>query len=128
VLTELSILDLANNQMTRLNGEILASLTQLKSLKLNNNALTTIDDAAFTDLKLKLLDLSFNHLSSDNFLWPPSIDIEFLNLTFNEYKIINASVLDNILTDFWGKWIVRLVIGMKLSGWRGGGKVDGRWR
>jgi Leucine-rich repeat (LRR) protein len=124
VLTELSILDLANNQMTRLNGEILASLTQLKSLKLNNNALTTIDDAAFTDLKLKLLDLSFNHLSNDNFLWPPSIDIEFLNLTFNEYKIINASVLDNILTDFWGEWIVRLVIGWKLSGWWGVGEVD----
>lgn len=75
----------------------------MKSLKLNNNSLASIDDAAFTDLKLKLLDLSFNHLSSDNFLWPSSVDIEFLNLTHNEYKIINASVLDNISTDFWGE-------------------------
>lgn len=89
--------------MTQLDGKLFTSMTQLRSLKLNNNNLTSIDDAAFTDLKLELLDLSFNHLSSDNFLWPSSIDIKFLNLTHNEYKIINASVLDNVPTDFWGE-------------------------
>ena len=82
-------------------------MTLLKSLKLNNNSLTSIDDAAFVDLRLKLLDLSFNRLSSDNFLWPSTVNIEFLNLTHNEYKLINASLLDNTVTDFWGEYFIR---------------------
>lgn len=101
--TELRILDLGNNQINRLTDKTFDSVTILESIKLNNNSLMSIDDAVFSGLKLKILDLSINHLSSDNFLWAPSIGIEYLNLTFNEYKLLNASVLENIVTDFWGE-------------------------
>lgn len=101
--TELKILDLGNNEITRLTDKTFASMTLLKSVKLNNNTLMSIDDAVFSDLKLRRLDLSCNQLTSDNFLWSPSIKIEYLNLTYNEYKLINASVLENIIVDFWGE-------------------------
>lgn len=102
-LTKLRILDLGNNQITHLTDKTFTSMTLLKSIKLNNNSLMSIDDAVFSDLKLRRLDLSCNHLSNDNFLWPSSVNIEYLNLTFNEFKLINASVLENTITEFWGK-------------------------
>lgn len=63
----------------------------------------SIDDAVFSGLKLRRLDLSCNLLSSDNFLWPSTVDIKYLNLTHNQYKLINESVLENVVTDFWGE-------------------------
>lgn len=97
----LKYLDLSNNQLTSLPDRLFNMTTSLVSIKLNNNSLESIDDAVFSDLKLKLLDLSCNWLSNDNFLWT-SVDIEYLNLTWNEYKRVNISVLDNIVTDLWG--------------------------
>lgn len=98
-------LDLSNNQITQLPEKTFDSMSLLKSIKLNNNSLGWIDDAVLSNLKLKDLDLSCNHLSSDNFLWT-TVEIEHLNLTFNGYKEINASLLENIMMDFWGKIIV----------------------
>lgn len=77
-------------------------MNRLESIKINNNSLTTIDDEVFLDLKLNHLDLSCNRLSGDNFLWP-AVNIEYLNLTFNDYKDINASVFENVMTDLWGE-------------------------
>lgn len=74
----------------------------LVSIELNNNSLMSIGDSEFSGMKLKLLDLSCNQLSTDNFLWA-AVDIEFLNLTNNEYRELNASLLDNIQTDLWGE-------------------------
>jgi len=75
----------------------------LQSIKLNNNSIEAIGDAVFTELKLHAVDLSCNNLSTDNFLWPAGVSIEYLNLTFNAYSSINASVLENISTDLWGE-------------------------
>lgn len=98
----LLILDLSNNQIKRLPDQIFNATLLLQSIKLNNNSLEQIDDAVFADLKMKLLDLSCNQLSNDNFLWL-SLNIDYLNLTYNNFKEINASVLENTLTDLWGK-------------------------
>lgn len=95
-------LDLSNNQIKLLPDQIFRSTLSLESIKLNNNSLETIDDVVFAELKLKLLDLSCNRLSSDNFLWP-AVNIDYLNLTYNSYGEINASVLENTSTDLWGK-------------------------
>jgi Leucine rich repeat len=80
-------------------------MPMLKSIKLNNNLLQHIGEAVFTELKLQHLDLSGNNLSSDNFLWPESIEIRYLNLTFNAYTSINSSLLTNIETDLYGELI-----------------------
>jgi Leucine rich repeat len=81
----------------------------LKSIKLNNNTLEAIDAGVFADLKLEQLDLSSNRLWNDNFLWPV-IDLEYLNLSFNEYQEINTSVLENVRTDFWGEMLARATL------------------
>jgi Leucine-rich repeat (LRR) protein len=98
----LQYLDLSSNNIIHLPNKTFETMSQLKSIKLNNNSLATIDDGVFSELKLNLLDLSCNQISNDNFLWP-SLDIEYLNLTFNEYKEINSSVLENIETELWGE-------------------------
>lgn len=63
----------------------------------------SIGDLGFSEMRLKLLDLSCNQLSSDNFLWSV-VEIDYLNLTYNAYKKLNVSLLDNTRTDLWGEW------------------------
>lgn len=76
----------------------------LTTVKLNGNLLQSIVDSVFSELKLHHLDLSCNNLSSDNFLWPDTIQIDYLNLTYNAYKRINSSILENIIAvDMYGK-------------------------
>jgi Leucine-rich repeat (LRR) protein len=93
---------LSKNQITHLSDKTFHATNLLKSIIISNNSLEAIDDGVFTGLKLKHLDLSCNRLSSDNFLWP-TLDIEYLNLTYNAYKEMNASVVENIVTDLWGE-------------------------
>lgn len=95
-------IDLSSNQIKHLPDQIFNSTLSLDSIKLNNNSLETIDDAVFAELKVKKLDLSCNRLSSDNFLWS-AVNIDYLNLTYNSYGEINASVLENTMTDLWGE-------------------------
>lgn len=79
------------------------------SIKLNNNLLQSIDNYVFNELKLHYLDLSCNNLSTDNFLWPETVEIVYLNLTFNAYSSFNSTVLENIIvTDLYGKYISNL--------------------
>lgn len=102
----LKFLDLSNNQITHLSDKSFGAMSLLKSIIISNNTLESIDDGVFAELKLNHLDLSCNRLSSDNFLWP-TLDIEYLNLTFNAYKEMNASVLESIMTDLWGEKLFR---------------------
>lgn len=102
-LANLEVLDLSNNQITQLSDKLTDTTPLLKSIKLNDNLLQHIDDAVFTELELQHLDLSCNNLSSDAFLWPETISIAYLNLTFNAYTDINASLFDNIEIDLYGK-------------------------
>lgn len=97
----LKFLDLSHNRISFVPAKTFGSMNMLLSIKLNNNTLLSMDDAVLSELKLSHLDLSCNRLSSDNFLWP-SAGIKYLNLTFNAYKEINASVLQDVETDLWG--------------------------
>lgn len=102
----LKMLDLSNNQITHLSDKLFDTTQLLKSIKLNDNLLQQIDTSVFTELKLQHLDLSCNNLSSDNFLWPETISIAYLNLTFNAYADINSSLLNNIETELYGEMIL----------------------
>lgn len=104
-LANLKYLDLSNNQIIHIRSDKIFSTTQmLKTIKLNDNLLQSIDDAVFSELKLQHLDLSCNNLSSDNFLWSETVEIAYLNLTYNAYTSINSSILENIIvTDFYGE-------------------------
>lgn len=104
-LANLKCLDLSNNEITHISSDKLFGTTQLlESIKLNGNLLQSIDDGVFSELKLQHLDLSCNNLSSDNFLWPETVEIAYLNLSFNAYSTINSTMLENILvTDLHGK-------------------------
>lgn len=97
----LKFLDLSHNRISFVPAKTFGSMSMLLSIKLNNNTLLSMDDAVLSELKLSHLDLSCNRLSSDNFLWP-SAGIKYLNLTFNAYKEVNASVLQDVETDLWG--------------------------
>lgn len=99
------MLDLSNNQISQLSDKLCDATPLLKSLKLNGNLLQHIDDSVFVELKLQHLDLSCNNLSSDAFLWPETISIAYLNLSFNAFADINSSLLDidNIEIDLYGK-------------------------
>lgn len=100
--TFLKYIDLSNNRIASVTDQTFKPMAILVSIELNNNEIMSIGDLEFSGMKLKLLDLSSNRLSSDNFLWS-SVEIENLNLTNNAYKKLNATLLDNILTDLWGE-------------------------
>lgn len=113
-LTNVKYLDLSNNHLVHLTDGTFSPMSQLVSIKLHNNSLYRIDDFVFAEFKLEALDLSFNKLSDDNFIWP-IVTTEYLNLTYNEYESLNASVLENIVTDMWGEVLFAFGIAMQPS-------------
>lgn len=128
-LTNVKYLDLSNNQLVHLTDGTFSPMSQLVSIKLHNNSLYRIDDFVFAEFKLEALDLSFNKLSDDNFIWP-IVTTEYLNLTYNEYESLNASVLENIVTDLWGEVLFAFGIAMQPSlDWLGfpGNPFDCEW-
>lgn len=100
----LQFLDLSHNQLTNLQSRTFTRLQRLGSLMLNNNSIESISDDAFDGLNLSYLDLSCNKLRSGDFLWPSTVNVRFLNLTFNDFVEINVSVLENISVDLWGEF------------------------
>lgn len=100
----LQFLDLSHNQLTNMQPRTFVRLRQLDSLKLNNNSIESISDDAFDGLNLSYLDLSCNKLRSEDFLWPSTVNVRFLNLTFNDFVEINVSVLEHISVDLWGEF------------------------
>lgn len=116
-LTNLKFLDVGNNKISFIGDGTFNSMSILDSLKLNNNTLSVIDDYAFSELKLMLLDLSCNRLHSDNFLWAV-VGIDYLNLTYNDFKELNASVFENIAIDLWGGfWCLYSFFNLYASGY-----------
>ena len=100
--TNLKHLDFANNLITILPNKIFESMQLLELINFSNNTLEQIETHVFEELKkLTILDLSYNNLSLDNFMWP-IINLKYLNLTYNAYKHINVSVLENIVADLYG--------------------------
>lgn len=100
--TNLKHLDFANNFITLLPNKIFESMQLLEFINFSNNSLKQIETNVFQELKkLTILDLSYNNLSLDNFMWPV-IDLKYLNLTYNAYKHINVSVLENLVADLYG--------------------------
>jgi Leucine-rich repeat (LRR) protein len=101
----LQYLDLSNNHLSHLESKIFLKLDRLISLKLGSNSIEHIQYDAFENLKLSYLDLSCNKLSKENFLdWPTTVNVRYLNLTFNDFTQINLSLLENISVDLWGEF------------------------
>jgi hypothetical protein len=100
----LQFLDLSHNQLTRLPPRCFSNQPQLDSLRISNNSLDSIADDAFESLNLSHLDLSCNKLQSGGFLWPSTVNVRFLNLTFNDFVEIDVSLLENISVDLWGEF------------------------
>ncbi|XP_060930582.1 leucine-rich repeat-containing protein 23-like [Limanda limanda] len=81
------LLDLSNNHLTALTP--LASLMDLISLKVDNNALACLEGSPFIQLKyLQLLSVAANQLTDLGGLVGPSL--ETLNLTGNALKTMNS--------------------------------------
>jgi Leucine-rich repeat (LRR) protein len=96
-------LDLSFNHLIHVASDF-STMPLLKTIKLHDNELQSIEDTAFKDLRLLHLDLSCNRLSSDNFLWSETLEIAYLNLSFNAFSELNASVLENVVvTDLYGE-------------------------
>jgi Leucine-rich repeat (LRR) protein len=100
----LQSLDLSNNQLSRIQSDTFRNLRRLISLKLTNNSIDRISYDAFEKLNLSHLDLSCNKLSKENFLdWPTTVNVRYLNLTFNDFPEINLSLLEDMSVDLWGE-------------------------
>jgi Leucine-rich repeat (LRR) protein len=93
---------LDNNQIQFLPSDVFESISRLKSIHLRNNSLEEIQDEVLAGLTIKYLDLSSNNLEEGRFL-SAKHEIEYLNLTFNEFQEIDTSLLENTETDFWGE-------------------------
>lgn len=104
----LQFLDLSHNQLTKL-SRCFTNQPKLDAVKLNNNSLEWISDDAFESLNLSHLDLSCNKLQSGAFLWPSTVNVRFLNLTFNDFVEIDVSLLENISVDLWGEFAFEMM-------------------
>lgn len=69
---------------------------------MSNNTLEDIEDETFVGLSLKYLDLSSNDLEDARFLSSKQ-QIDYLNLTFNEFQEIDTTLLEGTETDLWGE-------------------------
>lgn len=94
---ELKYFDLSANNLTIVTGELFEFMPKLISLNMSRNGLEEVDTNAMKDLEhLRSLDLSFNRLSHDSFLWPIA-ELRYLNLSHNQYMRVNMSIFHNVI-------------------------------
>ncbi|XP_045482005.1 leucine-rich repeat-containing protein 15-like [Harmonia axyridis] len=90
----LGILDLSNNRLSKLGGNVFSDNKELVEINLSGNPLKTLDPKDFIDLKkLKKLDVSNAHLKS---LWIDNYEYVLENL---EQLIISNNSIEYISTD-----------------------------
>lgn len=89
-------LDLSANKLTYVENKQFEYCARVESLNLSRNAIAEIDAEIFEDFRrLHVLDLSHNRLAEDAFLWP-IVNLHHLNLSYNEFRRLNASLLQGI--------------------------------
>jgi Leucine-rich repeat (LRR) protein len=100
-------LDLSGNQLIRLENQtfwstsVSNSSSNLQNLKLSNNRLASIDQAAFGGLEsLKVLNLNENYLDDLNGIFSHLSNLEFLNVSSNKVEWFDFAFLPNSLTWF----------------------------
>lgn len=116
-------MDLSCNNLTEINNDLFAFITKIKMLNLSRNQIDDIDDNAFKTLNhLTSLDLSFNRLTNDGFLWPTTEQLQYLNMSNNNYKHVNMSLLHGLtigemLDNPWDcQWLVHEMIHASVNG------------
>lgn len=98
-LKNLEILDLSNNQIQYLQPQVFQKLNKLKSLRLHECQITTVDTIIFTYLiELQILDLSGNKLNNfDLQQLAPLQHLETLNLEHCGLNQLNVPMIQNQL-------------------------------
>lgn len=93
---ELKYLDVSSNNLTAIPDDLFEFTEKIVYLNLSRNDLDEIGTSVLKNLAhLRSLDLAYNHLSSDGFLWPIT-SLQFLNLSHNNYNRINVTILSNL--------------------------------
>ena len=104
--------DLSSNNITRIDDNLFDYTPKIAKLNMSKNAIEQIGDNAFSELtKMRKLDLSFNRISNDAFMWP-IVGLEYLNLSYNQFKTFNVSILKGIsdVKLFGNPWDCRFLL------------------
>lgn len=113
-LSHLKQFDISNNNLTTLKDNVFEQAYNLEIINFTKNEIYEIDSNTFLKLKkLKLLDLSYNNLKSDNFL--PHDSLRYLNLSYNKYSSLNESAVLDLEVELFGnvwdcKWVLEKII------------------
>lgn len=106
------VFDLSVNNISEIPERLFESIQEVERLNFSSNSITEIDTFAMQGLKkLVNIDLSHNELDSDKFLWPV-FGLKVLNITHNNFKTINTSVLQDLMeAKLWSnpwecRWLV----------------------
>lgn len=92
---ELKYFDISSNNLTTILDNLFESTKRLVYVNISGNKIEDIETNAFKELNLHSIDLSYNKLSNDGFLWFIT-SLQYLNLSHNNYKRINLSILKNL--------------------------------
>lgn len=92
-------LDLSFNEIESISQKDLAAYTELRTLKLQRNKLSTIHEKAFhSQSNLEQLDLSFNKLENISSLWFSKLrSLKHLNILGNQYTTLGSVALFQFL-------------------------------
>lgn len=119
-LGSVEVFDASRNTLSFLADNQFEKMLSLAELRLRSNAIEKISVTSFHGAKeLVSVDLSHNRLASDAFLAGLG-PIKSLNLSFNRYKRIDASLLKNIdsaelVGNFWQcDWLIPEIVHRRL--------------
>lgn len=103
-LGNLKHLDISNNKLTQLLDNQFTNMDAIESINISQNQLHSIRRYTFTYFKTYnfTLDLSANHLNSDEFL-DLTTPIKMINLQNNAYQMLNLTALNSIGTIYFSK-------------------------
>ena len=91
-LSNLDLLNIRNNHLSKLSGGTLLQITSLKCLNLGDNRITGLPEELRNLVELEHLDLSSNRLTMiPNGTFSGLSQLQFLNLAGNKLKIVSGS-------------------------------------
>lgn len=95
--TNLSFLDLSFNQIQMIESIAKAGVTRLETLIISHNIITTINDTTFKNFSLlKILDLSFNHLTSIGPIFDSIPRLKHLSMAHNNLTSLRFTVFTHL--------------------------------
>lgn len=120
-LKALKCLDLSSNLLSTLADSQFSSLTSLTMLHIASNIIHTASNHTFRNLsQLECVDLSQNRLNDDQFLHELQ-SLKMLNLSFNRFETINATLLHDIeyvelVGNYWRcSWLIPELVNRRLA-------------